>query len=451
MCASQGLKSRHNRDEPRAAHAVSGGRLFDGQRVLEDHAVLVEDGVVLGVVPSCAVPAGTVQHDYPGCTLLPGLIDTHVHFMRWQGPQFLAYGVTTVRDAGNDLAWILDRRGEWKGKAWPRILCLGPLLDGPAPFHEHVSRRCADRADAVAAVRETAAAGVDGLKLYVGLDPEWLPAMAAEGHAAGRKLSMHCAGAGVLRAAEAGVDEFFHLDGILADVWPDRPAGWLELWGTPEFACTRERQHEVADHLATTGITATPTLAYWDSQSRIRAVGAAEAACRTGIPPAIVKWQSAPADPACGERWRRALHAAQGFIGLLVERNVPVLAGTDVPCGALPPGLSLWTELTLLVGAGMTPQEAFRAATSAAAEFLGRPELGRLSPGAAADMVVVRGNPLQRIPATPDIVTVVLDGVFHRPADLVSPKGEADPIPEDEPWAIQFEHYWASRAGPQET
>ena len=68
----------------------------------------------------------------------------------------------------------------------------------------------------MSAVREITSKNVDGLKFYVGIDPEWLPAMVEEGHGRGYKVSMHCAGGGVLGAARARVDEFFHLDGILA-------------------------------------------------------------------------------------------------------------------------------------------------------------------------------------------------------------------------------------------
>jgi hypothetical protein len=199
--------------------AYTAARVFDGERTLVDHAVLIQDGVISAVVPQHSLPEGVPLGREPDGTILPGLTDTHVHFMRWQGPLFLAHGVTTVRDVGNDLEWILARRSECAAELWPRILCVGPLLDGPTPVHAIVSRRCADTADALAAVRETAAAAVDGIKLYVGLRREWLPAMVREGHAAGCKVSMHCSGSGVLVAGRAGVDEFFHLDGVLADVW----------------------------------------------------------------------------------------------------------------------------------------------------------------------------------------------------------------------------------------
>ena len=427
--------------------AYAAGRIFDGERTLEDHAVVVENDIVAGVMPRSALPRGMPVRHEPACTIIPGLIDTHMHFMRWQGPLYLAQGVTTVRDVGNELAWILERRDEWQGKLCPRILCVGPLLDGPQPYHVHVARRCGDLEGALAAVRETAAAGVDGLKLYVGLNPAWFPAMAQAGHAAGLKLSIHCAGS-VLAAGRAGIDEFFHLDGILADVWPDHPAGWLNVWGLPEFAATWDRQREVADLIGDLKMTATPTLAYWDSQWRIRTADHLQSEEMRHVPPAIIKTQAGDGpDAAASAQWRRALEAAQRFVGLLLARGVTLLAGSDVPCGALPPGRSLWRELALLVEAGMSPQQALCAATSKAAAFLGHPELGRLCAGAAADIVVVRGNPLDRIPEKPDIAAIVRQGVVHRPEDLVAEAGKDVAALGAEPWGLQFALHHARRMG----
>ncbi len=428
--------------------ALSGARVFDGERTLVDQAVLVKDGLVSDVVPRDSVPREATRYYEGDCTVLPGLIDTHVHFMRWQGPQFLAFGVTTVRDTGNELKWILDRRGELEENRWPRILSLGPLLDGPVPSHEVVCRCCTDLADAVTAVQETTNEGVDGVKFYVGLNPDWLPPMVEEAHAAGRKVSMHCAGGGVLGAARAGVDEFFHLDGVLEDVWPGHPPGWLDIWGMPEFSRTLDQQRAVADSIRESGITATPTLAYWDSQWRIRTAESLGTEDLRYTPSLMIEWQSLPTDLSSSEQWRRALHAAQSFVGLLLERGVPVLAGTDVPCGLVPPGLSLWRELSLLVEAGMSPQQALRAATSDAAAFLGRRELGRLSPGSAADMVFVRGNPLERIPSRPDIVMIIHNGVVYRPEDLLV---AVEQSLEDEPWAIAFKRHWDRRTRSQVT
>ena len=428
---------------PHRRFACTADRVFDGGRTLPDHAVVIEDGVVSAVAPVSSLPADVPVLHEPGCTILPGLIDTHIHFMRWQGPLFLAHGVTTVRDMGNELRWILDRRREWSEHAWPRILCVGPILDGPEPYHPVVSRACRDASEAVEAVRQTAAAGVDGIKLYAGLDGDWLPSMVRPGHAAGLKVSVHCQSSGALAAARAGVDEFFHLDGVLTDVWPEHPPGWLDLWGASAFSRTWDRQRQVADSIANTGLTTTPTLAYWDSQWRVRTPDGAACQDLRGLPPSMAKWQAAtPFGPREADRWRRALRAAQRFLALLLERQAPVLAGTDVPFGPVAPGASLWRELSLLVEAGMSPQQSLRAATSGAAAFLGRDDLGRLGAGATADVVFVRGNPIDRIPERPDIAMVVRNGSVWRPKDLLAAAEPAARELGEDPWASQFERHW---------
>jgi hypothetical protein len=430
-------------DESRCAYVA--GRVFDGLRVLTGHAVTVSGGTVTGVVPTGALPPGVPTLTEPGCTLLPGLIDAHTHFLRWQGPQFLAWGVTTIRDTGNALEWILRQREESARRPWPRILCVGPLLDGPSPFHPLVSMGCPDRASAVAAVRTLAAAGVDAIKLYVRLDPGWIADMARESHAAALRVSMHCTGAGAAVAARAGVDEFHHLDGVLDVVWPGHPPGWLDAWGEPGLEATLDKQRELADLVAERGTTATPTLAYWRSQWRGRMSSRATREERRLVPPELVRLQSPGPDAAGAAKWHRALVGAQGFVGLLLERDVRVLAGTDTPCGALAPGLSLWRELSLLVEAGMSPIAALRAATSGAADFLGKRRLGRLREGCAADMVLVRGDPTARLDPSPEVVATIRDGVLHRPADLLAPAGAGDSDVDGDPWMEQFRAHAAGR------
>jgi imidazolonepropionase-like amidohydrolase len=427
--------------DPRASASVTAyaaDRIFDGHRTWINHAIVIQNGVVTGIRPSREWDGTIPLKSYPGCTILPGLIDTHLHFMPWQGPQYLAYGITTLRDVGNELNWILTQRSKWPAKPWPRILCVGPLLDGPRAFHRFVARSCSDLSSAVTAVRETAEAGVDGIKLYVGLPPDWLSPMVREAHAAGLKVSMHCSAAGVLQAGRAGVDEFFHLDGILSDLWPDHPPGWLNLWGAPEISSKVDRLRKIADEIRELGLTATPTLAYWDSQWRARTRDYPHSVDLRHVPAPIIKWQAGgTADPAGSEQWLKALEAAQRFIGLLYERGVPILAGTDVPCGAVPPGLSLWRELQLLVGSGLSPVQAIRSATAAAADFLGHPELGCLTVGASADLVVVRGDPLDHIPELPEIPLVVRTGQAYFPAELLSATVR-EPLSTNDPWYLQL-------------
>ena len=424
--------------EARDVCGYAADRIFDGDRVLDNHAVLVEGTTIADVVPLSELPPDIPLKRHAACTLVPGLIDTHMHFMRWQGPVFLAYGVTAVRDTGNDLQWILRCRDEWPRQDWPRILCLGPLLDGAPPGHELVARTITDTDSAITAVRETAAAEVDGIKLYASIASEWIASMAQAGHAAGLKVSMHCLPHGVLVAGRAGVDEFYHLDGILADVWPDHPPGWLVVWGDADFPKTWDRQQQVADAIAESGMVSTPTLAYWDSQWRMRTETGCYREERQYMPEDLFRWASAAPDAALEATWRRALEAAQRFQGLLLARDVPVLAGSDTPCGGVLPGQSLWRELSLLVEAGQSPLEALQAATATAADFMERPELGRLHKGKAADMIAVRGDLTAGIPERPEIELVLRDGTSYHPEQLLQAAETADPSWRDDPWGRQF-------------
>jgi len=425
------------------AIAWTADRVFDGHRVLEDHAVVVMGGSVTRLVPRATLPPGMPVYREPGTTILPGLVDTHIHLMGWELPLFLAYGVTTVRDTGNDLAWILDqRRRATTPQGRPRILCLGPILDGARPNHPLVSRSCVDSEGVISAVRNLASVEVDGVKLYVGFPTELLPLAVRESHAAALKVSKHCLADGVLIAGRAGVDEFFHLDGILADVWPDHPPGWLSIWGLPGMHGTLDAQQRVADEIARLQMVSTPTLAYWDSQWRIRSPGRSSEEDSPQVPLQLVDWQGTAArNQADADQWRRALEAALRFTGFLLERGVSTLAGTDVPCGALPAGLSLWREMSLLVESGMPTIGALQSATSAAGAFLGQPQLGWLGPGSAADLVVVRGNPTERVPQVPELVAVLCAGVLYHPAELLKAARQGSEEIMADPWAGQFKKH----------
>jgi hypothetical protein len=97
-------------------------------------------------------------------------------------------------------------------------------------------------------------------------------------------------------------------------------------------------------------------------------------------------------------------------VPLLLESGVPILAGTDSPNPGTTYGASMHRELELLVGAGMQPTEALASATSVPAVSFGLNDRGRILPGARADMLMVRGNPTERIKDTRDIVSVWMLG-----------------------------------------
>jgi len=401
------------------SHAYSADRLFDGERFCSNQAVIIEGDRIAAVVPTEAVPADVPVVEVPGGTILPGLIDTHVHFGRWQGPLYLAYGVTTVRDVGNYPDWILARRAEADHHPWPRIICVGPVLDGPEPSWDFC-RACPDASTALQAVAETVALGVEGIKLYTGMRSDWLPAVVAETRRLKRPVMMHPFDA--MGAIQAGVEELFHLDGMLDSVWPERPPGWLEVWGRETFPRDSANMMHTANRIAASGVIITPTLAYWDFAWRIRSAATLPSESEHVPAQQLAILRALPGHgiaPQAASMWGCALRNAKHFLSLLIERDVPILTGTDEPFGVFPPGRSLWREMELLCECGMKPAAVLRAATSTASDRLGLKLHGRLKSGCAADLVLLEGDPASDGFSTPRIAAVVRAGQLHRPAELI--------------------------------
>ena len=140
------------RESPPERYALVPDRVWDGTADgPETNAAVIVDGTLIdSIAPSSELPSGLPRVALDGCTLIPGLLDAHVHYSPVMGPALLAGGVTTIRDVGNDLQWILDQRAANSDRPdrGPAIVCCGHLQDGPEPYWPRMGRANAD-ADAV--------------------------------------------------------------------------------------------------------------------------------------------------------------------------------------------------------------------------------------------------------------------------------------------------------------
>ena len=354
----------------------------------DGRAVVVDGRRIEAVVPVAELPEGLPRVELPGATLLPGFIDAHTHYSSVMGPTFLAAGVTTIRDTGNNLDWILRQRGlnDERNDRGPTIVCCGHLQDGPEKYWPRMGTANAD-ADAVRrSIREHIEAGADAIKLYPGLDVEMTAAGIDETHRLGKPVTAHLGTCGVEDAVAAGLDCIEHL--ARCDV----------AWRAAEPAEDDELIDLLLEHRAAID----PTIVIFERGSRkLDLVFRRDESLRWVHPAHRRYWESGPPqiDDAAAqlERHRTITHLKR-FLKRAHERGVIVAIGTDTPFPRLTPGFSLHDEMGLYADAGIAPVDVLRSATSVNARVLAiEARAGRIAPGLDADMVAVRGNPLDDI------------------------------------------------------
>ncbi len=335
--------------------------------------------------------------DARGACACPGLIDCHVHLFLDAGPSprkgflesgdaaklrtaarnaalALFAGITTVRDCGGPAGLLFGfqravERGEHLG---PRILAAGSPLTRPAGhchfFGIEVSTPAGVRRAVDCQVRQGAAL----VKLIAsggGLTPGTRPSEAdlpldimreavAAAHANGLHVSAHChAAESIVRALDARVDIIEH-------------AGFVCPDGVPRFDAA------IAARIRENGVVVSPTA--------VSGIRIAQTIRKSGS-------QNGDDRGAVARLESRKRHTAQ-----FCEAGVRIIAGTD--CGvANTPFDSLVDELLEYAAAGMPASEALRCATSASARYLNQNQLGRLESGCIADLLLLAGNPLERL------------------------------------------------------
>ncbi len=432
----------------------------DGRPEVREHLdVRIVGGVIADIRPSVSphLPADLVIPG-DGRTLLPGLIDLHVHLALGAGPpwfltlpdpkhaaQSLVYsGVTSVLDLGGDLKTLQRLKGEIAAGGWvgPHIRYAGPGLtvEGGYPLdmakevygsiaYASLKNRdfvaVKDVADVVAQVDRIA----DGGGTFVKLMGASIPPRPS-GQLPAPRLSEELMAAATKRAHERHLKVAAHIDSaedalICARVGVDLLAHGVETsLLTPEQVAT----------LKASGIAFEPTLVNWHRFDELAVGEFHPTASEIATQPAAVLASLAPAVLLEHERtltgssfkgWADALqaHRADRVANTLAmfQAGIPLLVGSDSngSIGTFPG--SIHEELRLLVDAGVPILDVLKAATYGNGTFLDAQASGTLKPGAVADLLLVNGDPTTDIKHTEDIVQVWVSGVPVRSSPPTSP------------------------------
>jgi imidazolonepropionase-like amidohydrolase len=402
--------------------AITNARIFDGERLIPRGTVVVKDGKIEAAGKDVKIPEGAERIDAAGGTLLPGFIDAHTHAFLGGLDRALAFGVTTELDMGNDPAALRPVREEQarpggapgradlfsagtlatapKGHGTQYGLPI-PTLTKPEEAQAWVDARIAEGSDYIKIVVEDFSAY--GGRSLPTLDKATVAALIAAAHARGKLAVVHVSTAASARQViESGADALIHL-------FTDREAD-------PDFArLAAERKVFVIPTLtvleSSNGIPSGKSLA---EDTRVRGFLRADEIENLG--------KSFPAKTAGG------MPVAYKTVSQLAAAGVPILAGSDTPNPGTAHGASIHRELELLVQAGLTPQQALVAATSAPARAFKLADRGRIAPGLRADMILVAGDPLKDITDTRNLVRIWKGGaLFERPISTQAPAEAAAP------------------------
>jgi len=392
--------------------AIKDVRVFDGEKIIPQATVIVTSGRIKAMDQNISLPPEAEIIDGRGKTLLPGLIDSHVHVVSAQAlEKALIFGVTAVIDMSMDVNLMRDikkRQAEGQAQNMAYLISAGilatapgghgtqyglkiPTLSRPEEAASFVEARIGEGSDFIKIIYDSGEAYFQSRPT---LDLATIAALIKEAHHRQKKVVVHAATLqNCLDVLKLGADGLAHI--YFNDAFD------------PEFG------RFVAAHKAFV----IPTLAVLESLSGIH-----EATTLLDDPHLspylmaddIRSLQSRFPATIPLEIKQRLSETRKKIIGQLREAKVALLAGTDAPNPGTAYGVSLHHELELLVWSGLTPLEALKAATSFPAEKFGLKDRGIIKPGAVADLVLVDGNPLEDIKATRKIISVWKEG---RPVD----------------------------------
>ncbi|MGN6394855.1 MAG: amidohydrolase family protein [Mucilaginibacter sp.] len=394
--------------------AITGGTLIDvvSGKPIPNTTVIIENGMIkkIGETGKVKIPSGANVIDAKGKTLLPGLWDMHAHFEQvdW-GPAYLAAGVTTVRDCGNEFSFINAIQSaidNGKGLG-PKILKAG-IIDGKGPMALGIIQ--ADtKEEAIKAVDRYKDNGFDQIKIYSSVKPAIVRAICDEAHKKGLTVTGHIPNGMTLQAGvDSGMDMVNHIQYVYSVMKrnKDRSVNFDDSASVAVVKFIKDH-HTVID----------PTLGVFEMlfRSNKEDITNVEPAFYTLPAPYQVIFKNTGMEPANATRLAPVWQSFIKCVKVLYDAGVPIIAGTDQDF----PGYSLDRELELYVQAGLTPIQAIQTATITPATVMKLDkQTGSLQEGKNADIIILDGNPLTNIRDIRKVTTVIKSGKVYDPVAM---------------------------------
>jgi imidazolonepropionase-like amidohydrolase len=430
-------------------------RVIDGsgQPPLEDQNVLIEGGKIAAIQPGADVPAAkdTIVVDLRGYSVIPGLVGMHNHLFyaarpnldsQWQGnppplvPQmtfsaprlYLAGGVTTMRTTGSVEPYTdLNLRDEIDAGhlPGPHIDVTGPYLEGPGSYFIQM-HQLSSPDEARQFVDYWADRGVTSFKAYQNITRAELKAAIDEAHKRKLKVTGHLCSVTYPEAAELGIDDlehgFFPNTQLDPGKKPDICSESLGRATLEQMTADSAEGKGLIDTLVKHQVALTSTLPVFESGGmpdrpplRQAMLDALSPQAREAYLYRRQRPKQQTASPSQTADWPTLFKHDMELEHAFVVAGGLLLAGPDpTGNGGVVPGFGDQRELELLVEAGFSPLEAIRIATLNGATYLGRQDqIGSITAGKNADLVVIKGDPATHIHDVENVEIVFKDGVGY--------------------------------------
>ena len=394
--------------------AIVGANMIDvtGSTTINNTIIVIEDGKIkeVGIIGTDKIPAGATIIHAEGKTVIPGLWDMHAHFEQAEwGPAYLAAGITTVRDCGNEFGYInaIKSAIDSHRGIGPLILKAG-IIDGPGPFGLGIVRASTPE-EAIKAVNMYKENGFVQIKIYSSITPSIVKVICDEAHRLGLTVTGHIPQNMTTQAGiDSGMDMVNHIQYVYAMMKKNMDKS-IDLTDSGNIAAL--------DFLYKHQTVIDPTMGVYEMIFRpvnedIRIMEPnfynlplplQILFANTGLPEAQAK-ASAP-------RFQSML----ALVKALHTRGIPIIAGTDMGF----PGYSVARELELYVQAGLSTLEALQSATVVPAMVMKMDKtMGSVRRGKVADLVILDADPLKDIRNVRKVWKVFKDGEEYDPLIL---------------------------------
>ena len=423
-------KLRHHFDAPVRIRNV---RIFDPRtgQLSALSTVVIARGHIAEILPlteAASEPSDEVLVDGEGGTLVPGLHDMHSHSTLQSGLFYLAAGVTSTRDMGNDNSFLLSLMAQINSGeiAGPRITPNG-FLEGKSQYSARTGFVAESLPDALRDVRWYADRGYFQIKIYNSMNPDWVKPIADEAHHLGMTVTGHIPAFDTPdRAIKDGYNEITHINQLML--------GWLLKPG--EDTRTPLRLTAMA-RAATLDLSSPPvqnTLSLMKANhiahdptavilerlmlSRAGTVQPGDIDYLDHMPIAYQRYRKRTFvtinNPEEDEAYRKAFAKVMDTLRMLHANGIRLLPGTDDTTG-----FTLQREIELYTMAGMTPAEALRAGTLLPEEYFGHAqELGTIERGKVADFFLIAGDPTKDVRAIKFVRMVSQGESIYFPSEI---------------------------------